>query len=242
VIDLRRREGRLLRIGHRGAAALAPENTIASLRAAVELGVDLLEFDVLDLPDGTLILAHSRVDSRPTQEVPTLEEALRFFAEEATGTGLHVDLKPHGHESALVDALRRNGVVERSFVSSFDARSLRELAVLEPGLRLGLTYPRDRHGVSSRRLLGPLVGTALGVLRRLLPRRIERLLRRADASVAVLHWSVVSRAVVERCHASGAAVLAWTVNEQELVARLDGIGVDGVVTDDPRVFGARLGS
>ena len=59
VIDLARRDGRVLRIGHRGAATLAPENTLRSFRAAVEVGVDLIEFDVLDLPRGPLVLAHS---------------------------------------------------------------------------------------------------------------------------------------------------------------------------------------
>ena len=60
MIELRRENGApVLRIGHRGAAHLEPENTIRSLRAAVEQGVDLVEFDVLDLPLGPLVLAHS---------------------------------------------------------------------------------------------------------------------------------------------------------------------------------------
>ena len=54
-----RRDGRVLRIGHKGAAALEPENTLRSLGRAVDLGVDLVEFDVLDLADGSLVLAHS---------------------------------------------------------------------------------------------------------------------------------------------------------------------------------------
>ena len=91
-------------------------------------------------------------------------------------------------------------------------------------------------------MLAPFVVASLLGLRRVLPRRIERLLRRAEASVAVLHWAVVSRAVVERCHACAAPVLAWTVNDPKLVSRLEGLGVDGVVTDDPRVFGDTLAS
>jgi glycerophosphoryl diester phosphodiesterase len=59
LIQLRRPEGRFARVGHRGASALAPENTLQALELAVELGCDMLEFDVLDLADGTLVLAHS---------------------------------------------------------------------------------------------------------------------------------------------------------------------------------------
>ncbi|WP_410962308.1 glycerophosphodiester phosphodiesterase family protein, partial [Salmonella sp. SAL4355] len=59
MIDLGRRDGRPLRVGHRGAPALAPENTLRSFRAAVEHGVDLIELDVLDLVGGPLVVAHS---------------------------------------------------------------------------------------------------------------------------------------------------------------------------------------
>jgi glycerophosphoryl diester phosphodiesterase len=59
VVELRRSRGDFARVGHRGASALAPENTLRALELAVELGCDMLEFDVLDLADGTLVLAHS---------------------------------------------------------------------------------------------------------------------------------------------------------------------------------------
>jgi glycerophosphoryl diester phosphodiesterase len=59
VIELRRPAGQFARVGHRGASALAPENTLPALELAVELGCDMLEFDVLDLVDGTVVLAHS---------------------------------------------------------------------------------------------------------------------------------------------------------------------------------------
>ena len=62
------------------------------------------------------------------------------------------------------------------------------------------------------------------------------MLGRAQATAAVLHWQVISRAVVERCHALGMPVLAWTVATPEQVRRLDELGVDGVIADDPRIF------
>ena len=231
MIDLGRRDGLLLRIGHRGAAALAPENTIAALALALELGCDLVELDVLEL-DGRLVLAHSELEV-PT-ELATLDEALAFLAD--SGCGIQLDLKALGAELRIAEALRRYDLVDRSVVSSFRPANLRALHELEPGLRLGLTYPEDRYGIGHRRLLAPLVGSALVAMRTALAMRIGGMLAAAQATTAMLHWQVVSRRVVERCHALGAPVLAWTVDSPESVRRLDALGVDGVIADDPRIF------
>jgi glycerophosphoryl diester phosphodiesterase len=230
VIDLGRRDGRMLRVGHRGAAALAPENTIASLALALELDCDLVEFDVLEL-DGVLVLAHSQSEL-PTR-LAALDEALAFLA--PGSCGIQVDLKARGAEQAVLDALQKHGLVHRAVVSSFRAASLRTLHALEPGLRLGLTYPEDRHGVSRRRALAPFMSPALRAMRAVLPRRIAWMLDAAEATAAMLHWQVVSKPVVDRCHAAGAAVLAWTVPSADQVRVLDELGVDGVIADDPRI-------
>ena len=102
MIDLHRRDGRLLRIGHRGAAALAPENTLEALGTAVELGCDLVEFDVLSI-DGRLVLGHS-AEELP-DEPASLDDALALLA--ADGAGAHVDLKWHGYETETVAAIAR---------------------------------------------------------------------------------------------------------------------------------------
>jgi glycerophosphoryl diester phosphodiesterase len=231
VIDLRRREGRPLRVGHRGAAALASENTIASLALALELGCDLVEVDVLDL-GGSLVLAHSpaEVPSEPA----TLDEALAFLA--GTAAGVQLDSKSPGAEARLVGAVGRHGLLDRVVVSTVRPQSLRVLEALEPGLCRGLTYPADRLGVSRRRLLAPLVGSGLAAMRAVLARRIGRMLAGASANAAILHWQVVTRAVVERCHALGAPVFAWTVPSAAEVRRLTDLGVDGLIVDDPRIL------
>ena len=231
MIDLRRRDGRLLKIGHRGAAALAPENTAAALALAVELGCDLIEFDVIEL-DGALVLAHS------PEELPrdpcTFDEALAFLA--PTGRGIHVDLKVPGTETAIAEALQRHGVVGRTLVSSFRPASLRALA--EHDLARGLTYPDDRHGLSTRRRASGLVRPGLSLMRAGLAPRIGRMLTGAQATTAVLHLQVVGRTVVERCHRLGAPVLAWTAVSADQVRALDRLGVDAVIADDPRIFGS----
>jgi glycerophosphoryl diester phosphodiesterase len=222
----------VIRIGHRGAAALAPENTIESIERALELGVDMVELDVLPVADGTLVLVHDPpLDPRG---LPTLDDALSLLSERGAA-GVMLDVKRPGYEAALVEVVRRHGLVERTLVSSCYARSVRLLGELEPGLQRGLTYPFDRLGVSSRPLLRPAIGAGLGILRAALPRRIGRLLSRADASVATLNYTVISAAVVRSCHARGAQVLAWTVDDPVLAARLAALGVDGIISDDPSI-------
>jgi glycerophosphoryl diester phosphodiesterase len=231
VIELARREGRALRIGHRGAAALAPENTLESIALAVELGCDLVEFDVHAV-DGALVLAHDRPAG--ASGLPTLDEALAFLA--SSRAGVHLDLKSHGAEAAVAAALRRHELVERTLVSSFHPATLLALHAVEPSVRLGRTYPQDRTGLVQRRLLQPPARLIIRGLRRALPRRIAGLLAASSATAAVLHWEVVSEATVERCHALGAPVLVWTVDDPELLPWLDDLGVDAVITNDPRIF------
>jgi glycerophosphoryl diester phosphodiesterase len=249
-----RRGARVLRIGHRGAAGLAPENTLAAFRRAVELEVDFVEFDVLDLADGTLVLAHSddllevshgaaTGGVRPLRlqelrqvapELPTLEQALEFFA--SASVGLHADVKSPRHGREIAAALRRHGLVERAVASSFWTQALRDLRSEEPGLAVGITYPEDRYRLARRRLVAPLVPTAVGLLGRALPHRLPRWLKSTGASVAMLHYAVLSRAAVDRCHALDTAVWTWTVNDPELLRQVVALGVDGVISDDPRLF------
>ena len=231
MIELARREGRPLRIGHRGAAALAPENSLEAIALAVELGCDLVEFDVHALGD-ELVVAHD--SPRAADGLPTLDEVLSFLA--SAGVGVHLDLKSQRAERPVAAALRRHGLVKRTLVSSFRRETLHALHAVEPGLRLGRTYPQDRTGLTKRRMFQPPARAIVRVLRRALPRRIPSLLARSNATAAVLYWEVVSEAAVARCHALGAPVLVWTVDDPQVLRWLDELGVDAVITNDPRIF------
>jgi glycerophosphoryl diester phosphodiesterase len=258
VIDLRRRDGGVLRIGHRGAAHLAPENTLRSFRAAIAHGVDLVEFDVLDLPGGPLVLAHSdRLDEvshgvatgslrgrslaelrEVAPELPTLDEALEFFVAEAPDVGLHVDLKLTTRLDELAAALRRHALERRTVVSSFHLASLHAVAREAPTVRIGFTYPEDRYGVSRRSVLRPVLRAGLVALRTAAPRFLPRLIRRAGASALMLQHALVTPRSVASAHALGAPVLAWTVDEPADLERVLQAEVDGVITNDPRIFAA----
>jgi glycerophosphoryl diester phosphodiesterase len=260
VISLERSDGRPLRIGHRGAAALAPENTLESFRVAIEAGVDLVEFDVLDLRSGELVIAHSNdlgevshgaatgtVRDRSLEnlreicpEVPTLDEALTFFVDEARGTGLHLDLKIRGTEEGVVAALRRFDVLERSFVSSFHFRTVRRLVELEPRLAAGITVPRGVLGITESGRGASIARVGLRVLQKVTPVAAPLALSASRANALVLHHSLVSEAAVRRAHDRAAAVITWTVDDLHDLARVEEAGVDAVVTNDPRIFVSTL--
>jgi glycerophosphoryl diester phosphodiesterase len=227
-----RQEGRLLRIGHRGAAALAPENTLASIGAAIEHGVDLVEVDVV-AHAGALRLAHS--PAQVGDDSPTLDDALAAMAPAAAGAIL--DLKSQGIEGAAVEALRRHDLLGRAVVASFHPASLRAVKALEPAVTTGFSYPFDRAGISGRAAFQPLIRAGLSGLRRVLPARIAGMLARARADAALLHYALVSPRLVERCHALDAAVLAWTIEDDVALESVVRAGVDGVIANDPRLLG-----
>jgi glycerophosphoryl diester phosphodiesterase len=230
--ELLRRGWTALRIGHRGAAALAPENTLASFAAAIRAGVDGIEFDVVAGPRA-LEVAHGRGASA----APSLDDALEFLARHEVT--VQIDLKGIGREAELVTAVRRHGLGDRTLVSSFHTRSLHALAVLAPELPRAFTYPEDRFGLSRRRPFALAIRGGLSTARALLPWRIATMVARAGASAATLNHQLVTRQAVDACHAGGAAVWAWTVNDPARAAALEALGVDAIITDDPRIFRGR---
>ncbi|TML71268.1 MAG: glycerophosphodiester phosphodiesterase [Actinobacteria bacterium] len=238
MIDLSRPPGRPLVVGHRGAAAIAPENTIEGFRAAAALGVDVIEFDVLPLPAGPIVVAHSLSEVAPA--LPTFAEALTWFADEATHVGLHVDFKGSERIDEAAALLIEHDVDDRTVLSSVSPDVLRAAGRVSSRVQLALTYPDDRLGISKRPFMRPLVPVALEALRVTLPLRLPALLRRAEAGALMLQHRVVSRAAVARSHALGVPVLAWTVDDPADVERMIDAGVDGVITNDPRILLATL--
>jgi glycerophosphoryl diester phosphodiesterase len=219
-------------IGHRGAAGVAPENTLASLEAAVDAGVDIVEFDVQ--PD--LRLGHT--PGEPTAEAPSLDDALDYLG--AQGKAAHLDLKLPGYEADVLAAVRRHGMDDRAYISTTWPATLRTLALLAPALPRAIGYPRDRHGVS--KLPWPPIAGQVGAAaaRIAMPLRVPVLLQRTGATVLALHHTLCTTTVVKLAHARRVPVLAWTTNDPGAVRRAASLGVDGVVTDDPRMALATL--
>jgi glycerophosphoryl diester phosphodiesterase len=223
------------RVGHKGADLIAPGNTFESFEAALEMGVHMIEFDVVPASDGRLVLAHDPHDAAKRDPL-TLEEGLDHFASDAyAGVELDVDLKAPGYEREVAEALAERGLLDRSLISSTYMRSLDVLGEVMPGVRRGWSIPRAKRDWT-RSPLGPAVYGLLLLWRKLLPAQVSRLMRDGRVEAVMSHFLLVSPKLVQAVHRRGGEVYVWTVDEAKRIELLDSMGVDGVITNDPRLF------
>lgn len=246
----------LLRIGHKGADGIVPGNTIASFEAAVGAGVDIVEFDVLRprgdfgtadewtraaagpaAGSGPLLVAHDW-GAAARGEPPTLAEALDAFTRPPLDrVRIDLDLKIAGREDEIVAALRERDLLARAMVSGMEVRGLRWLADNAPEVKLGWTVPRLTRDWRKHRgaaLLAP--GWTL-LMQRRLPGLVEREAPRLGAWSVWVYHPLVTRRLLAAAARADLAVIAWTVDTAERMRELVALGVDGIVSNHPRLFG-----
>ncbi len=236
-VDPHARRARLRRVGHKGAGLIAPGNTYGSFDAALGAGVDMIEFDVLPERDGgRLLLAHDYEDSAG-RTPHTLEEGLAHLASDTfTGIELDVDLKLPGYELQVLEALRAYGMLERTLISSQFGSTLATIRAADPHIRLGWSVPRVRHDPFRSRALTLPARVLARIARNGLPRRASAALRAGRCDALMVHWRLVSQALVEAVDAAGGELYVWTVDEIQRLRELEAMGVTGVITNDPRLF------
>jgi glycerophosphoryl diester phosphodiesterase len=247
---------RPLRIGHKGADAIHPGNTPESFTAAVEVGVDLIELDVLRpradfaagedwrrapagpvaAPGGPLLVAHDWGDAA-RREPLTLAEGLDLFTRAPLdAVELDLDLKVAGRENEIVAALRERELTPRAMVSTMETSSLGALRSLEPGLRLGWTVPKVSRDWNRSPWARPLVLAASAGLRARLPGIVRRRAPQLGVRAVWAYHPLITGRLVAATHAAGCALYAWTVDDPARMRRLADLGVDGICTNDPRLF------
>jgi glycerophosphoryl diester phosphodiesterase len=229
----------VLRIGHRGAAGTAPENTLASFRRAVSLGVDGVEFDLHRSKDGALLVIHDFTIDRTTtgtgsiadltaaeirsydaglwkgaefrgERVPTLEEVVEALP---APIKLFIELKAGSHHYP--------GIEEDVVRFIRDHRLLDRVQVSS----------FDHEALLRLRQLMPELPT--GMLYDLRPVDPIGMARACGANALHPAWHRISAAQVEAAHAAGLQVNVWTVNTPEAIAHCKAIGVDGIMSDYP---------
>jgi glycerophosphoryl diester phosphodiesterase len=233
-------------VGHKGADLIAPGNTLASFSAAVDAGVDTIELDVLWTRDGhpridaaertPLIVAHDWHDAEGREPL-TLAEALdAFTTPPLEKVEIDLDIKLPGREEEIVAAVRERGLLERAMVSTMELSTLVKIGALEPGLRRGWTYPRVTKDWNSKRWAkAPMLATLVWMRKRL-PGLAARELPKMGVDAMWVYHPLVSRRLAKITALAGVELIAWTVDDASRMEKLVAAGVDGICSNDPRLF------
>ena len=219
-------ESRFIKIAHRGASAYEPENTLRSFSKAIDIGADMIEFDVRQTLDGQLVIMHDRNVNRTTdgagfvsdkslgelkeldagmgERIPTLEEALELGRGR---TKFVIEVKEDGIEEKIVRRVRDFGLTDDVFIVSFKSLRLRLVKELAPDVKTGLIVFASTNPVKLAERCG------------------------ADA-VAPFRWFVTKK-LVDRAREDGLFLFTWVVDETERCRALFDLGVNGIVTNRP---------
>ncbi|HEX5711898.1 MAG TPA: glycerophosphodiester phosphodiesterase [Solirubrobacterales bacterium] len=231
-------------VGHKGADLIAPGNTIPSFEAAVEAGVDTIEFDVLWLRDAhlpleqraPLVVAHDWGDAARRTPL-NLTEALDAFLEPPLDrVEIDLDIKLPGREEEIVEALRERGLTERAMVSTMELYSLKRILELAPELRRGWTYPKVTKDWNATPWAKPALPVALAAMRYRLPGLAAQKLPQMGVEAMWVYHPLISARLARICKLSGVELIAWTVDDEKRMRRLVELGVTGLCSNDPRLF------
>ena len=227
------------RVGHKGAAHIEPGNTLASFDAALRHDVDMIELDVISEHadgSGALLVAHDH-DAMRAGTALSFEQALEHLSGPSFAQlELDVDVKLPGYELRVLDALREFQLVPRTLISGMFTNSLGQIRAAEPALRLGWSVPRVRRDYTTDMLTAIPALAMLSGYRATLPRRARSALQEGRFDAIMAHWRVVTRALVQAVREGGGELYVWTVDDRRMIQRLTDMGVDGIITNDPRLF------
>lgn len=215
-------------LGHRGAPALEPENTLRSFKKAIELGVDQIELDVHFSKEGELMVIHDeklnrttngkgfvkdftlaelkKLDAGKGEEIPTLQEVIELVRDK--DVFLQVELKELNMEKHVLDLIQKNNFQEKVMIISFLHKELRKIKELNSRIKTGILI--------GRRFVDPL-----------------KRLREVKADAASMRHTLVSKRLVGKLHQNNIELTVWVVNELKDVRRMVNLGVDIIGTDKP---------
>ena len=228
-------------IAHRGDKTNAPENTLAAFKMAAENGADAIEFDVKLTVDGRVIVLHDKTVNRTTNGTGKISQ-LPFTAVKDLDAGAWFSEKFRGERIPTLDEVFET-VDKRLYINV----ELTNYATPGDGLATKVVDLVKKHGLQNRMLFSSFFSRNLQMTRLLLPEVPRGLLCMRGILGSwgrTFSWSGdyfalhpyltdVDPRLVYRVQAAGKRVHAWTVNLEEDLQRMIGLGVDAIITDDP---------
>jgi glycerophosphoryl diester phosphodiesterase len=230
-------------VGHRGASAYLPDNTMESFRQAIADGADMIELDVRKTSDGELVLYHDwYLDSdfgvsKPAA-VATFDELAAFcltrgirlttldevLAELAGIISLNIELKAGGYEQDVLDTLGRHKMPAGFVLSSFFPWVILKLKSLDNRVKTGWIVGQEQV-LFLNQFGGPPVELLFGMMK---------------AESVHLHYKIITAGLVKHFHDRGNSVQAWTVDDLDITNRLIEYGIDAIITNKPGQLRAYL--
>ncbi|MCK4389474.1 MAG: hypothetical protein KAV83_04450 [Desulfobacterales bacterium] len=216
-------------MGHRGAAALEPENTLLSIARAMEIGVDAVEIDVRLSKEKEIVVIHDatvdrttngtgpvsshalkqlkRLDAGKGETISTLQEVIDLIGNKVR---LVIELKEEGTETKVVELIKRNNLHENVYVISFWHTLVKSVKEMDSRIKTGVL------------LVGCPVDACIAT--------------QASANALVMKYSFVNRKFVEKAHKEGLKVFIWNIDDRHLLKPYVDMNVDGIGSNDPRVL------
>ncbi|MGC9396323.1 MAG: glycerophosphodiester phosphodiesterase [Anaerolineae bacterium] len=229
---------RFLRVGHRGARAHAPDNTLLAIRTAATLGADMVEIDVQRTADGHVVLAHDAhlidgggrawpiqrstlaqlraIDLGQGERIPTFAEALKVCIEE--NIGAYIEIKGGGAIEAVIKTLRDEKVGGHCILASFRPDWLATVKDIEPRLMTSILF--NAPSVDAVKLAQSVKATFVHPCWERFPN---------PSALLTPEW-------VSRVREANLGIVCWHEERPEQIAALRQLGVDAICSDAPELL------
>lgn len=221
-----------LKIGHKGASLITPENTLLAFQKAIDLKADYVEFDLHLTRDNEIVICHDadtlrttgikkvikettlgelqRLDAGQGEKIPTLKELIQLSKGKLN---LQPEIKAQGMDELIVDMLKRNNLMDTTIISSFDLTELLKVKALDSRIKIGYLIPSEI--------------TRINLFKRFIHKALKN-----DFYAIHPHYNSLTPEIVNDAHDNGLKINVWTVDEEEIIRKLIEFGVDGIITDD----------
>lgn len=227
-------------IGHRGAAGLAPENTLKAFKVGCEAGVEVVECDIHLTKDKKLIVIHDgtldrttngtgwvndytfdeirKLDAGQGEQIPTLEEVVDLVLNYETHLIIEIKAEDeqiaHEQTEAFINFLSaRPDIIPKIYLHSFWHDTVKTIKARFPELRSYVIM---------------MIG--------LTPQKMFQLILDANADGASIEQDYISPELVKLCQARGIELNAWLLNDQSSFNKMKAMGVEGLITNFPGKF------
>ena len=247
----------MLIIGHRGASAVAPENTMAAFREALAVGADGIEFDVRLTRDGVPVVIHDstlrrtgglphRVADLTSAEISKIDVGSWFAQGASPGTFANETVPSLAELFTLFQSNNSTLYLEMKCDSPSEHRPLAEACV----------RTIEEHSLKDRVIVECFQLPALAILKEINPdiktvalfepsfmkpsvlsdQRIINQAMDVGAAALALHYRLARESLVQKAKAAGLHVAVWTVDDPAWIERARAIGIDALITNDPAKF------